>query len=729
LKRIYSHEHIYAFLGQARSNPRDERIFVLAEVFGSTAKGSSFPMRHFERVFFEAIRTIRDTQSERTKRSRLQWNWLYFHIHPQLDTNEAELRLFAKQLEPYTRGLNLREVQIHMRTRASRFQWSTIQLRRSGNHQMEFNWLDNHLSIPPMSSYDMKVVRAQKFGHMYPYEIIQMLEGSAATLNTPHPDMRQGRFQEYDFNAHGQFIPVLRPFGQNTCGVVVGIISNMTSKFPQGMQRVWIGSDSTKAMGSLAEKECTRIIAALDLAKSLNIPVEWVPISAGAMISMDSGTENLDWTARVLEKIIQFTQNGGIIHLIVHGINVGAQSYWNAEATMLMHTKGCLIMTSGAAMVLTGKKALDFSGGVSAEDERGIGGVERIMGPNGQAQYKVANIADAYTVLFEIYRHTYCDPQSGYVPKFQSNDSRNRDICLHPYTDSNHPHFTKIGDIFAATHNPERKKPFAIRHVMQALIDQDSPQLERFSNLHQGESAVVWNAHIGGISSLLIGIESQPILRRGRVPLDGPDTWTGGTLFPQSSKKIARAINAASGQTPVVVLANLSGFDGSPESLRRLQLEYGAEIGRAVVNCTSPIVFVVIGRYHGGAYVVFSKALNPKITAIAVKGSFASVIGGAPAAAVVFPRKVRQLVAEDPRLAALDEQIAKATRAEKPLLLEERNRLHLEITLEKRGVIASEFDAIHSVERAIEVGSLDAIIEAGALRPTIIEALEAGLHQ
>ena len=43
---------------------------------------------------------------------------------------------------------------------------------------------------------------------------------------------------------------------------------------------------------------------------------------------------------------------------------------------------------------------------------------------------------------------------------------------------------------------------------------------------------------------------------------------------------------------PIVVLANLSGFDGSPESLRLLQLEYGAEIGRAVVNCTSPIIFV-----------------------------------------------------------------------------------------------------------------------------------------
>src|SRR5579862_6861857 len=51
--------------------------------------------------------------------------------------------------------------------------------------------------------------------------------------------------------------------------------------------------------------------------------------------------------------------------------------------------------------------------------------------------------------------------------------------------------------------------------------------------------------------------------------MDGPDTLTAGTLLPASSKQIARAINAASGNRPVVVLANLSGFDGSPESMRR----------------------------------------------------------------------------------------------------------------------------------------------------------------
>ena len=77
------------------------------------------------------------------------------------------------------------------------------------------------------------------------------------------------------------------------------------------------------------------------------------------------------------------------------------------------------------------------------------------------------------------------------------------------------------------------------------------------------------------------------------------------------------------------MLANLSGFDGSPESMRHWQLEYGAEIGRAVTNFRGPIVFVVVSRYHGGAFVVFSKRLNERLEIAAVEGSFASVIGGA----------------------------------------------------------------------------------------------------
>jgi FPC/CPF motif-containing protein YcgG len=347
----------------------------------------------------------------------------------------------------------------------------------------------------------------------------------------------------------------------------------------------------------------------------------------------------MDWVAAGLKRIIEFTQAGGEINVVVAGINVGAQPYWNAEATMLMHTKGILVMTPDSAMVLTGKQSLDFSGGVSAEDNFGIGGYDRVMGPNGQAQYWAPDLAGARDILLAHYDHAYVVPGEDGPRHSPTSDPDDRDVTAFPHVVEG-SEFATVGDIFSARTNPDRKKPFDIRTVMRAVTDQDHEPLERWAGMADAETAVVWDARIGGNAVCLLGIESKSVPRKGFPPTDGPDTYTAGTLFPRSSKKAARAINAASGNRPLVVLANLSGFDGSPDSMRALQLEYGAEIGRAVVNFDGPIVFVVVSRYHGGAFVVFSKALNPRMTTLAVEGSFASVLGGAPAAAVVFARDV-----------------------------------------------------------------------------------------
>jgi acetyl-CoA carboxylase carboxyltransferase component len=262
---------------------------------------------------------------------------------------------------------------------------------------------------------------------------------------------------------------------------------------------------------------------------------------------------------------------------------------------------------------------------------------------------------------------------------------------------------------------------------MMAVTDQDHAPLERWAGMRAAETAVVWDAHLGGYPVCLIGIESQPVPRLGFVPADGPDQWTSGTLFPQSSKKVARAINAASNNRPVVLLANLSGFDGSPESMRRLQLEYGAEIGRAVVNFKGPMVFCVISRYHGGAYVVFSRALNENLEVAALEGTYASVIGGAPAAAVVFAGEVEARARKDARLQALTQAIAQADGAEKGRLRAQWDELFKVVHSEKLGEMASEFDHVHSVQRALQVGALNHIIPPANLRPYLIHAVERGI--
>jgi hypothetical protein len=89
------------------------------------------------------------------------------------------------------------------------------------------------------------------------------------------------------------------------------------------------------------------------------------------------------------------------------------------------------------------------------------------------------------------------------------------------------------------------------------------------------------------------------------------------------------------------------------------------------------------------------------------------VIGGAPAAAVVFAREVDARTKADPRVVGAAEH--------------ERGAITASVRSEKLGEVADEFDRIHSIERALEVGSVDRIIPASSLRPYLVGALERGI--
>lgn len=162
--------------------------------------------------------------------------------------------------------------------------------------------------------------------------------------------------------------------------------------------------------------------------------------------------------------------------------------------------------------------------------------------------------------------------------------------------------------------------------------------------------------------------------------------------------------------------------------MRRLQLEYGAEIGRAVVNFKGPIVFCVISRYHGGAYVVFSRALNEQLEVAALEGTYASVIGGAPAAAVVFAGEVDARTRKDERLQALNRAMLQADAADKGRLRAQWNELYKVVNSEKLGEMAGEFDRVHSVFRALRVGALNHIIPPANLRSYLVKAVERGIR-
>ncbi|GAA2655119.1 ATP-binding protein [Paractinoplanes durhamensis] len=726
LERLRSAEDVYLFHGVAHDNPGDHRLFALAEVRDlrpTQNAGGALRYPGLELMGLRALSGIREALTGFPAADAPAANRIVLYVRPPWDLTPDVWTELAASLAPLAAGAGLEKVVLRVRRPDGRDTVLHVEGWETGVTVRERP--PGQEPVRPLTPYRQKLLRARRFGAPYPYEIVRLLSPPPGAVSR----FPVGRFTEYDLDERGDLTEVSRPYGLNTANIVVGVLTNDTVTVPEGMARVALFGDPTRGLGNLAEPECRRVIAALDLAERLRVPVEWFALSSGARIAMDSGTENMDWIAVVLRRLIEFTQAGGEVNIIVTGINVGAQPYWNAEATMLMHTRGILVMTPASTMVLTGKQALDASGGVSAEDNFGIGGFDRIMGPNGQAQYWAATLGDACDVLLRHYEHTYVVPGEAYPRRHSTTDPVDRDVRTSPHAAVAGAELTSVGDVFSAELNGDRKKPFDMRSVMRAVTDTDAVPLERWAYWRDAEIAIVWDARIGGIPVCLLGLEAHTLTRRGFVPAGGPSAWTSGTLFPQASRKVARAVNAASGNRPLVVLANLSGFDGSPESMRQWQLENGAEIGRAITNFRGPIVFVVVSRYHGGAFVVFSKALNERLEMVAVEGSFASVIGGAPAAATVFARDVTARTKSDPRVREAAERLRAATDQDAGPL---RARL-AEITATARSAklreVADEFDRIHTVQRAMAVGSVDRIISADQLRPDLIAALERGMSR
>jgi acetyl-CoA carboxylase carboxyltransferase component len=101
------------------------------------------------------------------------------------------------------------------------------------------------------------------------------------------------------------------------------------------------------------------------------------------------------------------------------------------------------------------------------------------------------------------------------------------------------------------------------------------------------------------------------------------------------------------------------------------------------------------------------------------------VIGGAPAAAVVFPALVAKEAESDPRVAAARRELA----CGQAFYRKDFDELYRQVYAEKQNELARRFDAVHSVERAREVGSIDDIVRLADLRPYLVSRLTTGLTE
>ena len=312
LERLASPEDIYIFHGVARANAKDERLFALAEVRDLTAvrdeRGGVVALPELEGVLVSVLEAIRGFQARRPLHRRLMWNRVLLHAWPVIELDPEEVRALVERVASPMAGLGIELVAIQGRLReADVVRDRVLQFYAPTGHEVAVEVEDP--PTEPLRQLDegtRRITAARRRGTVHPAEIVKLLAPAHPTAGQP-----AGEFIEHELTDSGRLEPTARPPATNPSGIVVGTVRNFTERYPEGMLRVILLGDPTRALGSLAEPECRRIVAAIDLAEELGVPLEWFALSAGAKIAMDSGTETMDWIAAGLRRIILFTQSGG----------------------------------------------------------------------------------------------------------------------------------------------------------------------------------------------------------------------------------------------------------------------------------------------------------------------------------------------------------------------------------------------------------------------------------
>ena len=273
LERLPAGEDVYLFHGVARSNPKDERLFALAEVRDVTPlldeEGTVMALPELEHMLVSALESIRGFQSRRKPSRRLQWNRIGLYVWPTIELQPDDLRRILRRGVPSPAGLGIEMVLIAGRVREAdgREREGVLRVFSPVGEEVVIEF-DDRLTLPlkPLDESAQRVITARRRGMLHPAELVKLLappRGRLATAGQP-----QGEFVEHDLDADGRLVPVERPPATNTAGVVVGLVRNFSERYPEGMLRVLLAGDPTRALGSLTAAEAERIIAALDLARS-----------------------------------------------------------------------------------------------------------------------------------------------------------------------------------------------------------------------------------------------------------------------------------------------------------------------------------------------------------------------------------------------------------------------------------------------------------------------------
>ncbi|MBS2540089.1 fused acetyl/propionyl-CoA carboxylase subunit alpha/methylmalonyl-CoA decarboxylase subunit alpha, partial [Catenulispora sp. NF23] len=259
-------EEVYLYRCVARENPADDRLVAFTQVRDLTElrepDGRLAALPTAEYTIAACLDSIRRARSLMPSGQRFTTNRVVVYVWPPVTLAYQELLGIANRVLATSVNLGLDEVTVIARYRDERTgdlvkTAAAVTFDGAGGAEITVGEPTTD-PVEPLDDYRLKVLRAAGRGTVYPYEVTRSL----------------GDFVEYDLGEDDFLVPVDRPRGANTAAVVVGVVSTATRQHPQGVTRVLLLGDPTKSLGALSEPECRRVIAALDLAERMQVPLE-----------------------------------------------------------------------------------------------------------------------------------------------------------------------------------------------------------------------------------------------------------------------------------------------------------------------------------------------------------------------------------------------------------------------------------------------------------------------
>jgi acetyl-CoA carboxylase carboxyltransferase component len=241
-----------------------------------------------------------------------------------------------------------------------------------------------------------------------------------------------------------------------------------------------------------------------------------------------------------------------------------------------------------------------------------------------------------------------------------------------PLTPPAPPRALPDGETIAGLIPADENKPFDMREMVEALVDEDS--------LHE--------IHARWAKELIVGYARLDGRAIGIVA--NQPKHKGGVLFSDSADKAARFIWTCNAfNVPLLFLADVPGFMIGTQVEREGIIRHGAKMISAVSEATVPKISVIVRKAYGaGLYAMAGPAFDPDCC-IALPSASIAVMGPQAAINAVYYNQLQ----------AIDDEQERARRTE-----------------ELRREYAEDIDIMHLASELV----IDAVVEADALRAELI---------